>query len=82
MSQQNKYKRTPKEPPQKKGSSEVVNQIVSNDEKSKESKSRKTKKATFLLDESLHKELRIYAAMNDTSMLDVVEKALKNHLKE
>ena len=75
MSLQNKYKRTPKEPPQKKGSSEVVSQIVSDNKKDK-----KTKKATFLLDEELHKKLRIYAAMNDTTMLNIVEKALTEYI--
>lgn len=79
MSIQNKYKRTPKEPPQKKGSSEVVSQIVSDNEKDKK---KQTKKATFLLDEDLHKKLRIYAAMNDTTMLDIVEKALTMYIKE
>ena len=74
MSLQNKYKRTPKEPPQKKGSSEVVSQMV--DQK------KDTKKATFVLDAELHKQLRLYAAMNDTTMVDVVEKILRDYLKD
>lgn len=77
MSLQNKYKRTPKEPPQKKNSSEVVSQMV---DQKKERKN--TKKATFVLDEELHKQLRLYAVMNDTTMVDIVEKALREHLKD
>lgn len=47
MSLQNKYKRTPKERPQKKGSSEVVSQIVNNDEKNKKINLEKQKKQHF-----------------------------------
>ena len=79
MSIQNKYKRTPEKPPQKKGSSEVVSQMVNQKEKGEK---KATKKATFVLDADLHKQLRTYAAVNDTTMLDVVEKALNTYLKE
>lgn len=40
-----------------------------------------TKKATFVLDKELHKKLRLYAVMKDTTMVDIVEKALKDYLK-
>lgn len=77
MSLQNKYNRTPKQPPKKRGSSEVVSQMVDQKEDKKT-----TKKATFVLDAELHKQLRMHAVMKDTTMVDIVEKALKEYIKE
>lgn len=39
------------------------------------------KKATFLLSPDLHKELKIFAANQNKSMVEVVEEALRHHFK-
>lgn len=41
-----------------------------------------TKKATFVLPIELHKRLKTAAVEQDTTMLDIVEEALENHLKK
>ncbi|QGQ48299.1 hypothetical protein [Metabacillus sediminilitoris] len=38
------------------------------------------KKVTFQLDVDLQKRLRTFAAMNDTTMVEIVEKALNDYM--
>lgn len=86
MSIRNKYNRpTPKVPPKKKGNSDVISQIIQDPvdkdiHKPVSTEERKIKKATFELDADLHKRLRTQAAINDTTMLEIVEKAIKEYL--
>lgn len=80
MSLKDKYKRPiPQELPKRKGSSDVLEKIVKSENQSV-SAERKVKKATFELSADLHKRLRTYAALNDTTMLEVVEKAINDYL--
>lgn len=88
MSIKDKYKR-PKpdqDPPRKKGNSDVVGQIVNSkpiDTVMQETVNtgRNVKKATFELDADLHKKLRTFAVLSDTTMVAVVEKALNDYLE-
>ncbi len=43
---------------------------------------RNVKKATFELDADLHKRLRVFAMMNDTTMVDVVKTAIIEYLNK
>jgi len=45
------------------------------------SEKKATKKATFDLPVELHKRLKTAAAEQEMTMLEIVEEALKNHLK-
>lgn len=45
------------------------------------SEKKATKKATFELPVELHKRLKTSAAEQEMTMLEIVEEALKNHLK-
>lgn len=90
MSLKDKYKRpTPDQsPPRKKGNSDVINQLVQNNpetintgiQETVDTSQRKVKKATFELDADLHKRLRTFAVLNDTTMVDIVEKAIIEYL--
>lgn len=77
MSLKDKYKRPNLDLPKKKGNSEVISKMVG---KETVTTDRNIKKATFELDADLHKRLRTFAALNDTTMIDVVEKAIINYL--
>ena len=87
MSMKDKYKR-PKpdqDPPKKKGNSEVISKIINNDAANTAiqetvNTGKKVKKATFELDADPHKKLRVFAAEKDTTMVDVVEKAINEYL--
>ncbi|MEC1524449.1 hypothetical protein P9D43_20820 [Neobacillus niacini] len=86
MSLKNKYKRpTPDQvPPKKKGNSEVISKMVHSETintgiQETVNTERKIKKATFELDAILHKKLRTFAALNDTTMVDIVEKAINEY---
>lgn len=90
----NKYKRQPnQEPPKKKGNADIISKIIQDDTVNTEVREsvntaiqetvfteRKVKKATFELDAELHKRLRMFAVSNDTTMIDIVEKALNEYL--
>lgn len=86
MSIRNKYNRpTPKVPPKKKGNSDVISRIIQDPvdtglQRPVSTEGRKIKKATFELDADLHKKLRTHAAINDTTMLEIVEKAINEYL--
>lgn len=94
MSIKKKYKRDNSEPPKRKGNADIISKIVNNNEtsnteiqKTVDTEIQKTviterniKKATFELDANLHKRLRVFAMMNDTTMVDVVEKAIVDYL--
>lgn len=87
MSLKDKYNRPKPDlaPPKKKGNSEVISKMVSTETvdtviQESVSTERKVKKATFELDVVLHKKLRTFAVLNDTTMVDVVEKALNEYL--
>lgn len=45
------------------------------------SQKKTTKKATFMLPTDLHKSLKTAAVEQDKTMLEIVEEALRNHLK-
>jgi hypothetical protein len=87
VSMKDKYKR-PKpdqDPPKKKGNSEVISKIINHDAANTAiqetvNTGKKVKKATFELDADLHKKLRMFAAEKDTTMVDVVEKAINEYL--
>jgi phosphoenolpyruvate-protein kinase (PTS system EI component) len=79
-----KYKRQPNQkPPKKKGNVDIISQLV-NDETVNtaihKSVNTEKKKATFVLDAELHKRLRMFAVENDTTMVDVVEKAINEYM--
>lgn len=86
MSIKEKYKRDKPEPPKRKGNADIIGKIVNNDEtvdtviQKAVSTERNIKKATFELDANLHKRLRVFAMMNDTTMVDIVEKAIVDYL--
>lgn len=87
MSLKDKYNR-PKPnqvPPPKKGNSDVISKIVNNETVNTNIQEpvfteRNVKKATFELDADLHKKLRTFAVVNDTTMLNIVEKAITEYL--
>lgn len=83
-----------KEPPKKKGNAEIISKIVENDTvdtvlqenvnttiQESVNTEKKVKKATFELDAELHKKLRMFAVENETTMVDVVEKAIKEYME-
>jgi hypothetical protein len=82
----NKFNRKPDQaPPKKKGNAEVISQLVNNDTvnttiQETVNTEKKVKKATFELDAALHKKLRMFAVSNDTTMVDVVEKAINEYM--
>ena len=82
----NKFNRKPDQaPPKKKGNAEVISQLVNNDTVNTTiqetiNTEKKVKKATFELDAALHKKLRMFAVSNDTTMVDVVEKAINEYM--
>jgi hypothetical protein len=80
----NKFNRKPDQaPPKKKGNAEVISTLVHNDDVNtviQESVNTEKKKATFVLDAGLHKRLRMFAVENDTTMVDVVEKAINEYM--
>lgn len=39
------------------------------------------KKATFLLDEELHKKLKVFAASRGENMVDIIEDAVKEYMQ-
>lgn len=88
MSLKDKYKRPNpnQEPPRKKGNSEVISKIINSETvntviQTPVSEGRKkVKKATFELDIDLHKRLRTFAVLNETTMVDIVETAISEYL--
>jgi phosphoenolpyruvate-protein kinase (PTS system EI component) len=79
-----KYKRQPNQkPPKKKGNVDIISQLVNDKTVNtaiQESVNTEKKKATFVLDAGLHKRLRMFAVENDTTMVDVVEKAINEYM--
>ena len=53
----------------------------SNQKVAEVSQKKATKKATFMLSTDLHKRLKTAAVEQDKTMLEIVEEALRNHLK-
>lgn len=85
MSIKNKYSRKPEQAPKPKGNVEVMSQIIDTEIQETvntviQEDEKKLKKATFQLDADLHKRLRTFAAMNDTTMVEIVEKALNEYM--
>jgi hypothetical protein len=80
----NKFNRKPDQaPPKKKGNAEVISTLVHNDDVNtvkQEYVNTEKKKATFVLDAGLHKRLRMFAVENDTTMVDIVEKAINEYM--
>lgn len=95
MSIKDKYQRSNSEPPKRKGNADIISKIVNNNQtvnteiqqtvdtvKQKNvNTSKNVKKATFELDADIHKRLRVFATLNDTTMVDIVEKAIINYLE-
>ena len=83
----NKFNRKPDQaPPKKKGNAEVISQLVNHDTvntsiQETTDTERKVKKATFELDAGLHKRLRMFAVENETTMVDIVEKAINEYME-
>jgi len=79
-----KYKRQPNQkPPKKKGNVDIISQLVNDETVNtaiQESVNTEKKKATFVLDAGLHKRLRMFAVENDTTMVDIVEKAINEYM--
>jgi hypothetical protein len=84
-----KYRRSKAEPPQKKGNADVISKIVNNTAAQENVNTvlqedvntvRNVKKATFELDADLHKRIRIFAVENETTMVDLVTKAVIEYL--
>lgn len=82
----NKFNRKPDQaPPKKKGNAEVISQLVNHDTvntsiQETTDTEKKVKKATFELDAGLHKRLRMFAVENETTMVDIVEKAINEYM--
>jgi hypothetical protein len=78
-----------KAPQKKKGNAYIISQISNTDTQENVNTAiqepvnteKKVKKATFELDAELHKKLRMFAVENETTMVDVVEKAIKEYLE-
>lgn len=93
MSIKDKYNKKPSDIPKSK-SSEIMRQMINSENQqtvnteiqntvfteNKVVPERSVKKATFLLDADLHKRLRTAAALNDTTMVEIVEKAINEYL--
>jgi hypothetical protein len=81
-----KFNRKPDQaPPKKKGNAEVISQLVNHDTvntsiQETADTEKKIKKATFELDAGLHKRLRMFAVENETTMVDIVEKAINEYM--
>lgn len=96
MSIKDKYKRNNPQPPKKKGNADIISKIVNNNQTVNTeiqqtvdtvihkdvNTDKKVKKATFELDADLHKRLRVFATLNDRTMVDVVEKAITDYLEK
>lgn len=93
MSLKDKFNKVPAELPKPKSASnaEVVSQMIQknvNTENNKtvntglQEKKRNIKKATFELDEDLHKQLKSQAAMEGRKMIELVEEALHAYLNK
>jgi predicted HicB family RNase H-like nuclease len=93
VSIKDKYNHKPATAPKSKGSRDIVEKILKNDNQSVntviqetvntdkfESKQKDVKKATFDLDAKLHKRLRSAAVEHETTMVEIVEKALNEYL--
>lgn len=85
MSIKDKYNHKPATAPKSKGSKDIVEKILKNDNQSAntasvESKQKDIKKATFELNAKLHKRLRGAAVQYETTMVEIVEKALNEYL--
>jgi hypothetical protein len=81
-----KFNRKPDQaPPKKKGNAAVISQLVNHDTVNTSiqetiNTEKKIKKATFELDAGLHKRLRMFAVENETTMVDIVEKAINEYM--
>lgn len=93
MSIKDKYNKKPTEAPKSRGNRDVVSKLVEQETKNidiqnnanteiQEPVSKKVKKATFELDADLHKELKMAAVQEGKTMVDIVERALKEYLKK
>ena len=96
MSIKDKYQRSNSEPPKRKGNADIISKIVNNNQtinteiqqtvdtviQKGVNEVKKVKKATFELDSDLHKRLRVFATLNDTTMVDIVEKAIIDYLEK
>jgi hypothetical protein len=84
VSIKNKYTRKPAEAPKRKGNADVLSQMINTEIQDTGNtvlqEEKKLKKATFQLDADLHKRLRTFAAMNDTTMVEIVQNALNEYM--
>jgi len=58
----------------------VFRRMSNNSMENKDSNITRKKKATFEMDQELHRRLRIYAANHDTTMVMILERALTSYL--
>ena len=80
-----RYHYKPARAPKSKGKKDIMEEIPKDDTPplhtaSIENKQKDVKKATFELDAKLHKRLRGAAAEYETTMVDILEKALNEYL--
>lgn len=93
MSIKDKYNHKPTTAPKSKGNRDILKKILQNDNPPVNtgiqetvdvakiaSKQKDVKKATFDLDAKLHKRLRSAAVEYETTMVEIVEKALNEYL--
>lgn len=93
MSIKDKYNHKPTTAPKSKGNRDIMEKILKNDNQpvntgiqetvftdKSETKQKDVKKATFDLDAKLHKRLRSAAVEYETTMVELVEKALNEYL--
>lgn len=92
MSIKDKYNKNPIEAPKSRGNRDVVSKLFQQDatginkavntdiQVTVNTVERKIKKATFELDVDLHKRLKTAAVMEEKSMLEIVDAALKEYL--
>ncbi|MCP3762352.1 hypothetical protein NLX67_08110 [Domibacillus sp. A3M-37] len=70
------------ETPITKKKEDVLNSISSNTEIQKTVNTPEKKKVTYELNIELHKKLKLFAAMNDKTMTQVVESAVKKYIED
>lgn len=93
MSIKEKYNNKPASAPKEKGNRDIMEKIIKSDNQAVSTgiqetvnteneinKQKNVKKATFELDVQLHKRLRGAAVEYETTMVDIVEKALSEYL--
>lgn len=80
MSVRDKYNKTNNELPRKTAANELLQSAVNTEIQKERNTENISKKATFVLDASLHTQLKAQAAIEGRTMADIVTDALKTYL--